>query len=158
MNKVYTDLERKTKSDLGFILYNVWRNSENESDAFDNIASYVLEYFTPKKVSKIDWIDEWLELFPSGVKSGGKLIRSDKAACLKKMEAFVKINKYSKDLIMSATKDYLDDKERDNYMYTKCATYLIDKKGEGSELAALCEQYKPRKKEAIPYFNNNGLI
>lgn len=108
-----------------------------------------------------DWISDWLELFPKGVKTGGKLLRSDKMGCLKKMEKFVKESGYSSELIKAATSAYLEEREVDDYKYCKCATYFIDKKGEGSELAAWCEQIKDEpqiKKDDFIINTNGGLI
>lgn len=105
-----------------------------------------------------DWIQSWVELFPKGVKSGGKLLRSDKKSVLKKMEKFVKDYKFSKELIMRATESYLNEREKDGWMYTKCATYFIDKLGQGSELAAQCENLKDEKEQPLLFTQNTGLI
>jgi hypothetical protein len=85
------------------------------------------------------WIDDWLNLFPLGVKSGGKLVRSDKKGCLKKMAKFVLENPYYRETIMLATKEYVKS-FNEEYKYMKCATYFISKEDQGSELAAWCEK------------------
>lgn len=95
------------------------------------------------------WIDDWLNLFPKGIKSGGKLLRSDRKAVIAKMKKFVKEFSFDKETILGATLGYLSERERDGWMYTKCATYLISKMGEGSELAALCTNYKESSNETI---------
>lgn len=109
-----------------------------------------------------DWIDEWLDLFPKGVRSGGKLIRSDKKTCLSKMEKFIKEYKYSKDVILNATLMYLSEREREDYQYTKCATYFISKQHEGSELASWCDQVQEavNKNQSIilSHYSDGGLI
>lgn len=84
------------------------------------------------------WIDNWLNLFPKGIKSGGKLVRSDRAGCIKKMQKFLKENKYPPSLILEATEEYIREFEQRNFMYMLCATYFIDRQGVGSELAARC--------------------
>lgn len=114
----------------------------------------------PQNDNVESWITDWIELFPKGVKSGGKLLRSDKVGCLKKMRQFVKDYKYSKDLIFEATNNYLNEREKDGFKYCKSATYLIDKKGEGSELAALIEDLKDSGEESAHplYSTNSGLI
>ena len=87
------------------------------------------------------WIDEWLDVFPLGVKSGGKLVRSDRKGCIKKMAKFVLENPYYKDTIIAATKEYVKTfNKEDNYRYMKCATYFISKEDQGSELAAWCDK------------------
>jgi predicted transcriptional regulator len=84
------------------------------------------------------WIDEWIHLFPKGVRSGGKLLRSDAKSCLTKMRKFRKDYGYDKDIIFKATRAYLQGKERDNWEKTKCAVYMIHKVNEGSMLAEEC--------------------
>lgn len=95
------------------------------------------------------WIDEWLDIFPVGVKSGSKLVRSDRAACLKKMVNVVLNTKYYKDEIIAATKEYVNSFKDNDYMYMKCATYFIDKKDEGSELIAMCDKRRNGKVKEI---------
>lgn len=91
------------------------------------------------------WIDEWVDIFPRGVRSGGKLIRSDRAGCLRKMKMFIRDYKYDRATIMTATRRYIDIKAREGYNYTRCAIYFIyktekSKADEHSELAAWCEE------------------
>lgn len=94
------------------------------------------------KDSVNQWIAEWLDLFPEGVKSGGKLLRSDAKSCFIKMVKFVtEYPQYTKETIFKVTSEYLSEKEKEDYAYTRCAIYYIDKKGEGSELAAACEAF-----------------
>ena len=94
------------------------------------------------KDSVNDWIIEWLDLFPEGVKSGGKLLRSDAKSCFIKMVKFVNEHPtYTKETIFKVTSEYLSEREKEDYAYTRCAVYYIDKKGEGSDLAAGCEAY-----------------
>jgi hypothetical protein len=94
----------------------------------------------------INWIDEWIDIFPRGVKSGGRLLRGDKNSCMRKMRVFVKEYSFSKDIIMSATKAYIESKKADNFNYTRCAVYFIYRiEGNSihskiSDLATWCEQ------------------
>lgn len=103
-------------------------------------------------------IKEWLELFPKGVKTGGKLLRSDAKGCLTKMKTFMKSYKYSWEEIMSATKAYLDDRAKDDYMYTRAAIYFIGKNGQGSTLAEWCEKIKEQKEEELPFEPVDNII
>lgn len=84
------------------------------------------------------WIDEWIDLWPRGVKSGGYFVKSSKSACDKKMRNFIKNTSYDKDIIMKATKLYLDDMERKQYAYIKLAHYFISKDGV-STLESFCD-------------------
>lgn len=92
-----------------------------------------------------DWIQQYINLFPEGVAPGGKLLRSDAKTCESKMNAFIKKYKFSPATILKATKDYLEGREATNWAYTKAAVYFIDKRGEGSELAARCLEVEKQK-------------
>lgn len=114
------------------------------------------EFLEDKKTEEFDnWFERWYNLFPKGIKSGGKLLRSDKAGCAKKMEKFIKDHNFSPSLILRATEDYLNERAAENYKFCKTATYLIDKRGEGSELAALCENFDDKKEI---FTINTGLV
>ncbi len=77
-----------------------------------------------------DWIDQWFDSWPKGVKSGGFYVKTDKNICLKKMEKFCKEHpQYSKGIIIGATKKYLDSVSIKNYEYCKLAPYFIYKDG-----------------------------
>lgn len=93
------------------------------------------------------WIEEWRELFPQGISSGGYAVRGDKQGCLKKMKKFLSNHpELNKEDIFRATKDYIETKRRTNWQYMKLAHYFIEKDGV-SELAALCESTKDKKPE-----------
>lgn len=107
-----------------------------------------------------EWIDEWIELFPRGVKSGGRLLRSDKQSCLRKMKVFLREYNYSKDVIMAATAAYLNSKRNENYAYTRCAVYFIyrveaSSSGRFSDLASWCDQVQHEKQQPKHDSENN---
>lgn len=111
----------------------------------ENITKYISDryvYIPPMIDKKVDWVDEWLNIFPKGVRTGGKLVRSDAKTCKSKMLTFLKNYPQfnDKDLIFNVTKRYVQEFAENDYMYMKAASYFIDKKGEGSELAARCEE------------------
>lgn len=90
-----------------------------------------------------DWIDEWRDLWPVGVKSGGRPVRGDKKGCNVKMKKFVQEYDYTKEEIFEATKIYVFEKSRDNNRYMTCADYFIIKNG-ASTLASFCEDIRER--------------
>lgn len=102
------------------------------------------------------WIDEWLDLFPRGVKTFGKPVRSGRAECLRKMQFFTKEYNYNKDTIMTATKSYVDSKRQQAYEFMRCATYFIYRvegssiKDKTSDLATWCEQVLHEKDNPPP--------
>ena len=89
-----------------------------------------------------EFLEELRNLFPDKVKGGGgqfvKSAISD--AVFNKLKKFVKDYSYSKETIIKATKMYVEDRKRQGYIYMKVFTYFINKEGEGSTLAAWCEQ------------------
>lgn len=98
--------------------------------------------------NSMDWIEEWRQLFPLGVKMAGYAVRGDKQNCTKKMKSFMKkYPDFTKEDIFDATRAYIDDRRKDNWNYIKLAHYFIEKDG-ASSLAALCEDIKARGKSA----------
>lgn len=109
-----------------------------------------------KNNSKVeDWIEEWYSLWPKGVKSGYYPVRSGLKGCLTKMKKFVKDNPdLSPDVIISATKEYLDRSRSNNYNYIQLAHNFISKNNI-STLAASCEAMKEDKNMGgVEYLND----
>lgn len=117
----------------------------------------------PVLSGSVNWIEEWIDLFPRGVRSGGKLLRADAQSCLKKMEIFIKTYPYKKEVIMEATRRYLEDRAAVNYEYTRCAVYFIyrmEKQGGEtvSDLASWCEQIQHENNNPAPKDNNMDIM
>jgi hypothetical protein len=87
-----------------------------------------------------NWIKEWLDLFPKGVKTSGYYVKTDLTGCRTKMLRFVKNNpQFNKDVIFEATNAYIKDMEQRNFDRMKLAPYFIEKDGI-SMLAGYCDQ------------------
>lgn len=94
-----------------------------------------------------DWIMDWIHIFPEGA-HGGRYLRNSKKECLDKMKWFIATYEFSKDLIMKATRDYINSQANssDGHTYTRNASYFISKHmGRGksdriSDLATWCER------------------
>jgi hypothetical protein len=89
------------------------------------------------------WIDEWRDLWPTGVRSGGRPIRGNKSDCLKKMIGFIESTEYTKEEIMAATLAYVIEKKHADYKFMISADYFIRKDG-CSVLESWCEDMKTR--------------
>jgi hypothetical protein len=87
------------------------------------------------------WIDEWRHIWPSGIKSGGKLVRGTRYDCANKMLNFLKETSYTKEEVFAAAKAYCLERKSANFEYMTIANYFI-KKGNDSPLEAWCEQLK----------------
>lgn len=98
----------------------------------------------PSEESVDLWVEEWRNLFPIGVKSGGRPVRGDKQGVAKKMKAFVKENPtVTKEEIMDAAKLYVFDASLKSYQYMICADYFISKNN-SSMLGAMVEDIQAR--------------
>ena len=124
---------------------NGWIKIINKSEkiTFENLQiEEKFRIFVEKKTQTVDllkWVDEWFDLFPKGIKSGGYYIRSDLNGCKKKMKKFMSIHpEYPKDIVMKATQNYIVRCEHNGYQYMKLAPYFIEKDGL-SVLAGECE-------------------
>lgn len=85
------------------------------------------------------WMKEWYNLFPKGVKSGGYYVKSDLSGCMKKMRKFQSQHpEFSQQIILDATKNYIENCEKKGYQYMKIAPYFIEKDGV-SMLAGECD-------------------
>lgn len=74
------------------------------------------------------FINDWFELWPKGIKSGGYYVKTDKNGCKKNLEKFMKNHpNLSKETILKATKKYIEDMKDRNYQYIKLAPYFIYK-------------------------------
>lgn len=101
------------------------------------------------------WVEEWRDLFPKGVQSGGRRVRGDKQGVLKKMKAFCKnYPQFKKKDIFIATKLYVFEKSRDRYNFMQCADYFIDKNGV-SALASIIEDLDG-KESPLELINKGG--
>jgi hypothetical protein len=106
------------------------------------------------------WIDEWIDIFPRGVKSGGRLLRGDKISCLRKMKMFLKEYPYKRDTILEATRKYINSKREEGFQYTRCAVYFIyridsSRSDKISDLATWCEQALHEQSEGNTNSSNN---
>lgn len=106
------------------------------------------------------WIDEWIDIFPRGIKSGGRLIRGDKQSCLRKMRVFMKEYSYNKQTILDATRKYIESKRDEGFQYTRCAVYFIyrvetSRSDKISDLASWCDQVLHEGSDAGKSSENN---
>jgi len=93
------------------------------------------------------WIQEWRDLFPRSIKTGGYPVKGTKAGCTKKMKKFIKNNKtVTVEQIFEATKRYVEERRATRYQYMKIADYFIEKDG-GSLLEAYVEEDDIRQKQ-----------
>lgn len=91
-------------------------------------------------------IEEYLEIFPKFKLPSGKYARSDKKNLENNFRWFFENHSYDWETVISATKMYVDDYERQGYKYMRTSQYFIRKlnpaeKTFESELANYCDTY-----------------
>lgn len=132
------------------------KNNSNEVTAESIAVSGVDQLKTEISTNDVDsWINEWLDIFPRGIKTGGKPVRSNAKECARKMQWFMKEYPYSKDVIMEATKAFVEASRQVGYQFMRCATYFIFRiessiKDKTSDLATWCEQVTHEKDNPSP--------
>lgn len=84
-------------------------------------------------------VSEFVALFPDNTRNmSGEKLKSHPADIKKKMKDFIKKYGYEKEVILNATRRYLEKQSRQGYAYCNQAHYFISKDGV-SKLAAECE-------------------
>lgn len=128
--------------------------SLNNLDATEDFVAICTGTKEPEVLE--NWISEWYDLWPTGIKSGGYYLRTDKKGVLRKMKTFlVYYPQYSKKIVMEATKNYLNDQSLGGYSYTKLAPYFIEKDGM-SVLAGECENIEDNEGVVINKYEGYG--
>ena len=138
---MYHNLPCTIGSNMHNSLYKVGMLEEKEI----KLTSKAIKLFAedPKSWSN-DKIKEFLtslrEDFPKGVKIGGNPVRTTIGkSTVNKMKAFFKEYDFNEDIIIQATKAYVEDRKKTNYSYMKKFTNFINKQGEDSLLASWCD-------------------
>lgn len=126
--------------------YSLWSNTLNTMKIImankgqNKVAKSNLEKVA--KVEIIEWIDDWLALFPKGMnKKLGYDIHGNKSECINRMSKFRRDNfdKYNSETIILATKLYLKEQERNKWAFTKKnVKFIYDENG--SMLENYCER------------------
>lgn len=121
------------KSDLDYLLESEYITTLNGSYDLDklNVSPKFLDILKDsKEVTNDDWIDEWYDIFPKGIKSGNYAVRTDKPSCSKKLNKFMLLYpKFTKEIVLQATKNYVNEFGMKGYNYMKLAPYFIEKDG-----------------------------
>jgi hypothetical protein len=142
-----------TETGVDFIKF-VKSEYENASAIFETeLTNPVTEGLRENAVSKpvtqdvSQWIESWINLFPSG-KFQGRYLRTNKTECADRMRWFLKNYGFDKDTIFRATKVYLETQEQSQtgHTYTRNTSYFIfkgrSKHDRTSDLATWCQKVK----------------
>ena len=108
------------------------------TDTFEFVLLEKGEKIFGKKLDTIlELAKEIRDLFPSGVRSGGYLVKSSEIDIADKLKKFFKKHKYTHEQVIEATKRYIEGKRNANWNYIQQAQYFIEKNGV-SNLASEC--------------------
>lgn len=103
----------------------------------------------------VDWIDKYLELWPTVKLPSGKYARCAKKNLEAAFKWFFANHKYSWETIISATEMYVEEYEAQNYKYMRTSQYFIKKsdtdKSVNSELANYCALVESGVTETAPF-------
>lgn len=125
----------------------IWSNTINSLKTIVNnktksIIKSKTEVDKTTTVEVLEWLNDWLELFPKGLnKILGYDVHGNKSECHKRMSKFRKDNfeLYNKDIIMKATKLYLNEREKEKWQYCKKnVKFIYDENG--SMLENYCDR------------------
>jgi hypothetical protein len=91
-----------------------------------------------KQEDLYEFVEKYRQLFPDGIKSMGRIAKTDAYSCINKFKSFKKKFKFTEEQILEATRQYIALKKRVNYDKITCSDYFIEKNG-ASMLASYCE-------------------
>lgn len=131
--------------------YKLTTKGENVYEECSNVVSLEETIINTTYIDKVTEIDiltnEYLDLFPSKIRNkAGELLKSSISNTKKKFVNFSKEYKYTKEVILEATKNYLKKQSIQGYGYCNAAHYFI-LKDKMSKLADECESVITGNKE-----------
>ncbi len=120
----------------------IFCHNPEQIGVLSNYRLHVKKKKSNKVADDSDWekfVDQFYELWPKGVKSGGYAVRSGKDSCSSKLKTFLKEHKeYTPLIVLAATENYIQRCKQNNYQFMRLAPYFITKDGI-STLQTCCE-------------------
>jgi DNA-binding MarR family transcriptional regulator len=133
--KTESDLFKVTDYELTELGRELLEQGDRKIDILEVVTGVKEDVVTPLEELTLNY----LELFPKGIRNGGnKPLRSNTTDVKAKLMKFIAKYKYSPQIILTATAQYLDSL-RGSYTYCPTAEYFILKEG-SSALASECEK------------------
>jgi hypothetical protein len=97
---------------------------------------------TPIEDTFDEFLVKYIECFPDVILPSGKGARVKVKDIKLRMKEFLAENKQiSEEIVLNATKMYINKYSQNGYMYMRNSLFFIGKKGEGSDLEAYCREY-----------------
>jgi len=141
---------------LYLLFYNIEHDFDNtanikqlqEKNWLDSNCNIVHVFRDQLFSSKVDWIQEWVDLFPTMGTTGLTYhISANTKECEKRMFSFLlNYPSFNKEVIFQATSNYLNRQEHNGWKYTK-KNYKFVQDKEGSVLEKECFMVLKGEKE-----------
>jgi len=127
----------------------------NNIERIDIIISESIEKIEEKiSNSPLDkFVKEFLDIYPQGRNKAGEVLKSNEVDVKARLEAFLRKYKYSKETILKATRNYIQQQSQTQYAYCTAAHYFINKQGFGSKLATECENVITGKNDTSSFID-----
>lgn len=87
----------------------------------------------------LDFVEDWIKLFPEGIKSGGYYVRSSEKGVKKKFMTFFNQYDFSPEEVMRCTEKYIEEMRSKGWRGIQLAVNFIEKDG-NSNLANYCAE------------------
>ena len=87
----------------------------------------------------LDFVEDWIKLFPEGIKSGGYYVRSSEKGVKKKFITFFNQYDFSPEEVLRATEKYIEEMRSKGWRGIQLAVNFIEKDG-NSNLANYCTE------------------
>lgn len=87
----------------------------------------------------LDFVEDWIKLFPEGIKSGGYYVRSSEKGVKKKFMTFFNQYDFSPEEVMRSTEKYIEEMRSKGWRGIQLAVNFIEKDG-NSNLANYCTE------------------
>ena len=125
---------------------------QNESYILRVRGNKLLNIVNQEDLKVENWVDEYRNLFPTGVKSGGYPVRGSKKTCIDNLKKFIIEFGKDKKTILEATKIYIENKSKENFNYIMLSHYFIYKNG-SSMLESYIEDLESRETDYFEQFH-----
>lgn len=116
--------------------------SKSINEILRTIADKNLDYYTEIIFAEnLEWVEDWIALWPEGVKQNGVYVRSSANTIREHFKKFLRKYNYTKEEIFQATRTYLTNQAKSNNDYISLSHNFIEKNNV-SLLANMCETYR----------------
>jgi len=144
LNKILENLESKALIQI----------NNNNSLELRGLSKKILKIPSSEDLNVEEWVDEYRNLFPNGVESGGYPVRGIKKTCITNLKKFILEYKSEKKTVLEDPKIYVEKKQRENFNYMMLAHFFIYKNN-NSMLETFIENLESREQSYEDQFHKS---